>query len=55
MTEEIVKEKKFVTVTFPSRQWTMKECFAFEEFVRLNGPELNRIFTKYKVMTTNFA
>jgi len=46
MTEET---KKFVTVTFPTRMWTQKECSDFEEFVRINGAELRRIFIKFGI------
>jgi len=52
MTEETIKERKFVTVTFPSRQWSIKESSAFEEFVRFNGPEITRIFRKLGVIRT---
>jgi len=52
MTEETKQERKFVTVTFPSRQWTIKESAAFEEFIRFNGAELTRIFRKAGVIRT---
>jgi len=45
MTE--VVEKKFVTVVFPPRRWSIKESIAFEEFVRLNAPDLRMILVKY--------
>jgi len=47
MTE--VVEKKYVPVTFPARSWTPKECAAFEEFVRINGADIRRIFIKYSI------
>jgi len=34
---------------FPVRIWTGKESKAFEEFVRINGAELRRIFIKFGV------
>jgi len=49
MTEETIKERKYVTVTFPTRNWSIKESAAFEEFVRINGADLRRIFIKYGV------
>jgi len=52
MSEFEVKEKKFVTVTFPARQWNIKESASFEEFVRWNGPEITRIFRKLGVIRT---
>ena len=45
MTE--VVEKKFVTVVFPPRGWSIKESVAFEEFVKANSPDMKRIFVKY--------
>jgi len=51
MTEETKQERKYVTVTFPTRPWTQKEEVAFEEFVRFNGTEMRRVFIKLGVMT----
>jgi len=51
MTEVTEDKKHFVTVVFPSRQWSMKEAAAFEEFIRFNGTEIRRIFIKYGTMT----
>lgn len=50
MTEETKLERKFVTVNFPARQWTIKESASFEEFIRFNGAELTRIFRKLGVI-----
>jgi len=49
MTEETKQERKFVTVGFPTRVWTLKECAAFEEFMRINGAEIRRIFIKFGI------
>ena len=37
---------------FPPRQWNQKESADFEEFVRLNGPEIRRIFIKFGIIQT---
>ena len=44
-----------VKTIFPNRSWTQQEEKEFEDFVRANAPNLNRIFKKYKVMTINFG
>jgi len=49
MTEETKRERKYVTVGFPTRVWTLRECMAFEEFCRLNSPEIRRIFIKFGI------
>jgi len=51
MTEETKQERKFVTVTFPTRVWTSKEFEAFEEFVRCNNAAIKGIFINNQVMS----
>jgi len=51
MTEETKAERKYVTVALPTRVWSLKEGASFEEFVRLNGAEIRRIFIKCGVIT----